>query len=146
MPKKILTIDGGGLRGVFSSAIIEQIEKVVVKKAGEYFDCFLWTSTRAILAALANSISASEPKQFYSDKRRNGFYESAVLADNPAVPLLDYSKEPLEDELKIVFKQEKSLTSKSSSVSRSKTSDEETSSFCFFAAASLVASLEEVPA
>ena len=43
MPKKILTIDGGGIRGVFSAAIIEQMEKATGKKAGEYFDCFYGT-------------------------------------------------------------------------------------------------------
>ncbi len=31
-PKKILTIDGGGLRGVFAAAIIEQMEKAAGKK------------------------------------------------------------------------------------------------------------------
>jgi patatin-like phospholipase/acyl hydrolase len=59
MSKKVLTIDGGGIRGVFSAAVIEQMEKVIGKKAGEYFDCLYGTSTGAILAAaLANGMSA----------------------------------------------------------------------------------------
>lgn len=48
--KRILTIDSGGLRGVFSAAIIERMEAVTGKPAREYFDCFYGTSIGAIPA------------------------------------------------------------------------------------------------
>lgn len=51
-PKKILTIDGGGLRGVFAAAIIEQMEKAAGKKARDIFDCLYGTSTGAILGTI----------------------------------------------------------------------------------------------
>lgn len=63
LPKRILTIDGGGLRGVFSAAIIERMETVTGKPARDYFDCFYGTSTGAILAAgLTHGMPASELK------------------------------------------------------------------------------------
>ena len=48
-PKKILTIDGGGLCGVFAAAIIEQMEEAAGRRARGIFDCFYDTSTGAIL-------------------------------------------------------------------------------------------------
>lgn len=67
MTKRILTIDGGGLRGVFSAAIVEQMEKVHDGKvAADIFDCFVGTSAGALLAAgLASGKSAGELKNVY---------------------------------------------------------------------------------
>jgi len=67
MTKRILTIDGGGIRGVFSAAIIEQMEKVYGgKPACEIFDCFVGTSAGSVLAAgLAAGKSATELKQVF---------------------------------------------------------------------------------
>jgi uncharacterized protein len=104
MAKKILTIDGGGIRGVFSAAIIEQIEKTIGRKAGDYFDCLYGTSTGAILAAaLAKGMTGSELKRFYIDRG------AAVFTKLPFYKVIDrylywtYSKEGLEDELRSVF-------------------------------------------
>ena len=69
IPKRILTIDGGGLRGVFAASIIEQMELVTGKSARDLFDCFYGTSTGAILAAgLAIGMRAAELKNFYLEK------------------------------------------------------------------------------
>lgn len=67
MTKHILTIDGGGIRGVFSAAIIEQMEQMNGgKPASELFDCFVGTSAGSLLAAgLAAGRSASELKQVF---------------------------------------------------------------------------------
>ncbi|MCX2982811.1 hypothetical protein EYC98_18265 [Halieaceae bacterium IMCC14734] len=67
MTKRILTIDGGGIRGVFSAAIIEQMEIANGgKPACELFDCFVGTSAGSLLAAgLAKGISAGELKQHF---------------------------------------------------------------------------------
>ncbi len=49
MTRRILSIDGGGVRGVFSAAVIEQMEKVNGgKPACEIFDCFVGTSAGSI--------------------------------------------------------------------------------------------------
>ena len=42
MARRVLSIDGGGLRGVFSAAIIEQMEALYGgRPACEIFDCFV---------------------------------------------------------------------------------------------------------
>src|SRR6266540_1150086 len=101
MPKKILTIDGGGIRGVFSAAIIEQMEAAIGKKAGEYFDCLYGTSTGAILAAaLAKGMSSSELKQFYLEKGAKVFTKLPFYKIIKRNLYWTYSKEGLEKELK----------------------------------------------
>jgi hypothetical protein len=102
--KRILTIDGGGIRGVFAAAIIDQMEKVSGKRASEIFDCFYGTSTGAILAAgLASGISARELKQFYLDKGAHIFEKLPWYRIVGRALYWTYSKEPLEAELRRVF-------------------------------------------
>ncbi len=103
-PKRILTIDGGGLRGVFSAAIIERMEAVTGKPAREYFDCFYGTSTGAILAAgLAHGMPASELKQFYLDKGAQVFEKLPFYQIIKKLLYWTYSKKELEKELQRVF-------------------------------------------
>lgn len=64
--KRILTIDGGGLRGVFSAAIIEQMEQAGGRPAAEIFDCIGGTSAGSLLAAgLACGLPAAELKKAF---------------------------------------------------------------------------------
>lgn len=106
--KKILTVDGGGIRGVFAAAIIEQMEKAVSKPAGEIFDCFYGTSTGAILAAgLASGMTAGELKQFYLEKGSKVFEKFPWYRIVKRNLYWTYSKKALEDELKAVFKNKK---------------------------------------
>ena len=104
VPKRILTIDGVGLRGVFAAAIIEQMEAVTGKRAKDIFDCFYGTSTGAILAVgLANGMPASELKQFYLEKGANVFEKFPFYRIIKRLLYWTYSKEHLEKELKGVF-------------------------------------------
>ncbi|MBK8983022.1 MAG: patatin-like phospholipase family protein [Ignavibacteria bacterium] len=48
--KKILTIDGGGIRGVLPARILHEIEKRTKKPIAELFDLIAGTSTGGILA------------------------------------------------------------------------------------------------
>ena len=48
--KKILTIDGGGIRGVLPARILHEIEKRMKKPISEIFDLIAGTSTGGILA------------------------------------------------------------------------------------------------
>ena len=74
--KRILTIDGGGLRGAFSASIIEVMENVTRKPARELFDCFYGTSTGAALAeGLAQGKSAFELRKFYIENGRQVFHK-----------------------------------------------------------------------
>lgn len=62
---KILTIDGGGFRGLFSATVLSEIEKVNGSIAG-HFDLLCGTSTGGLIAlALAAGRSAQEVVDFY---------------------------------------------------------------------------------
>lgn len=73
-PRRILTIDGGGLRGVVAIAFLEEIERAISRQAGhpvplrDHFDLIGGTSTGAIIAtALALNMSLKELKARYFD-------------------------------------------------------------------------------
>jgi predicted acylesterase/phospholipase RssA len=70
-PKRLLALDGGGLRGAISVAFLERIEKVLDDhfgrqiRLGDFFDLVGGTSTGAIIAgAIALGYRASEIKTF----------------------------------------------------------------------------------
>lgn len=77
---KILSIDGGGIKGLFSATILSEIERVNGSFA-EHFDLLCGTSTGGLIAlALAAGRSAEEIAQFYRNwgpkifPNRNLFY------------------------------------------------------------------------
>ena len=56
--KKILTLDGGGIRGMIAVEVLKEIEDLLRKESGkenlvlaDYFDYISGTSTGAIIAA-----------------------------------------------------------------------------------------------
>lgn len=64
--KRILSIDGGGLRGFFSLSFIQSIENKIDGHFADYFDLIAGTSTGGIIAlALGLGDSADEILQFY---------------------------------------------------------------------------------
>src|SRR2546423_12361030 len=71
-PKRILSLDGGGVRGVISVAFLERIEATLTAQAGEnvrlgdWFDLVGGTSTGAIIATgLALGKSTGDLKDIY---------------------------------------------------------------------------------
>ncbi len=72
-PKRILSIDGGGVRGALALAFLEEIETALATRAGhtvrlcDYFDLIGGTSTGAIIGGiLALGYSASQLRDFYT--------------------------------------------------------------------------------
>lgn len=66
MKKRILTIDGGGIRGIIPAVICVEIEKQTGKKINELFDLISGTSTGTILGAgLAVGIPAQDILNMY---------------------------------------------------------------------------------
>ena len=70
MPKvRILSLDGGGLRGAFSAAFLAHLEKQLSQPLVKHFDLIAGTSTGAIIAlGLAAGLSAAEILDFYRKK------------------------------------------------------------------------------
>lgn len=64
--KKILTLDGGGSKGVFTLGILLELEKKVNKRLCDYFDLIYGTSTGSIIGSLiALGMSIEEIKKYY---------------------------------------------------------------------------------
>ena len=63
---KILSIDGGGIKGLYSAAFLAKIEEKLDKKAGDCFDMICGTSTGGLIAlGLACGKPASELRDLY---------------------------------------------------------------------------------
>jgi len=71
---KILSIDGGGIRGVFSSKILEHLETKYNCHLADYFDLICGTSTGGLIAlALSLKIPAREITNFYEEHGKSIF-------------------------------------------------------------------------
>jgi hypothetical protein len=73
-PKRILALDGGGIRGIITIAFLERLEQLLDSATGkavrlcDWFDLVGGTSTGAIIAtAVALGFRAAEIKSFYEE-------------------------------------------------------------------------------
>ena len=76
LPFRILSIDGGGIKGIFPSAILAYLEqeRLQGRSIGDYFDLIAGTSTGGILAlGLGAGLTASELLHMYLDEGHNVF-------------------------------------------------------------------------
>ncbi len=65
-PFKILSIDGGGIKGLYSASILAQLEKQSGKRVTDCFDMICGTSTGGLIAlGLASGKSANELAEMY---------------------------------------------------------------------------------
>jgi hypothetical protein len=80
--KRILTIDGGGIRGTFPAAFLANLEKDLPYPIGRYFDLISGTSTGGIIAiGLALGMSAGDILKLYEDQG------PAIFAQTQSGPL-----------------------------------------------------------
>ena len=64
--KRILVLDGGGIKGAFAASFLQTIEENTGKKIADHFDLIAGTSTGGIIAlGLGLGMSANEITQFY---------------------------------------------------------------------------------
>ena len=99
--KRILAIDGGGLRGLYAATILAEIEKKLGIRISDYFELICGTSTGAIIsAALACGISAETIKDLYLKEG------AAIFKKRNIVPFIKshYGSEKLYSCLKKQFK------------------------------------------
>jgi len=72
--KKILSIDGGGIKGVFPAAFLAEIEEKLGKPIIDYFDLIVGTSTGGIIAlGLGLGFSPREILSMYEDNAEKIF-------------------------------------------------------------------------
>jgi len=71
---KILSLDGGGIKGVYSLAFLSQIEDYLGSPINNYFDLIVGTSTGGIIAlGLGKGFSANDLLEFYEQMGKNIF-------------------------------------------------------------------------
>lgn len=87
-PKKILTLDGGGIRGMITVEVLRRIEDILRQQTGggddfvlaDYFDYIAGTSTGAIIAAaLSLGWSVEKIGRFYEDSGALMFDKASIL-------------------------------------------------------------------
>ena len=87
-PKKILALDGGGIRGILSVEILARIETLLREKLGkddkfvlaDYFDFFAGTSTGGIIAAcLSWGMTVDKVRNFYLENGKEMFDKASIL-------------------------------------------------------------------
>lgn len=65
---KILTLDGGGIKGLYAAKLLAQIELKTGKLIGDYFDMICGTSTGGLLAlAITTGIPCKQISKFYEE-------------------------------------------------------------------------------
>lgn len=75
--RRILTIDGGGIRGTFPAAFLANLEEDLEKPIGRYFDLISGTSTGGIIAiGLGFGMRAAEILKFYEEQGPTIFGQS----------------------------------------------------------------------
>ena len=68
-PFRILSLDGGGIKGTFTAAVLAQLEEMTGKRVADHFDLITGTSTGGIIAiALGLGVPAGELLEFYVTK------------------------------------------------------------------------------
>jgi uncharacterized protein len=86
--KKILALDGGGIRGILSVEILAKIERVLREKLGkdekfvlaDYFDFIAGTSTGGIIAAcLSRGMTVDRIRNFYLQNGAEMFDKASLL-------------------------------------------------------------------
>jgi patatin-like phospholipase/acyl hydrolase len=113
-PRKLLALDGGGIRGVLTLQVLIRMEELLRPHSGQgddfrlcnYFDYIGGTSTGAIIAAgLARGMSAKELSDFYMKAGPAMFDKSFILFRLRHL----YESKPLQVELQKTFGEDTTL-------------------------------------
>ncbi len=107
-PKKILTLDGGGIRGIMTVEVLAGIEKILRDKQkndklvlANWFDFFAGTSTGAIIATcLSLGMSTDEIRTFYVASGEDMFDKASIFK---RYTMNKYEDEKLAGKLREVF-------------------------------------------
>ncbi|HEX9490360.1 MAG TPA: CBASS cGAMP-activated phospholipase [Stellaceae bacterium] len=96
--RRVLTIDGGGIKGVFPAAFLAEIEDRIGEPIYDYFDLIAGTSTGGILAiGLGLGLTAGELLQLYKEFGARIFQPRPVTGGLRRLLRAKYSLEPLRE-------------------------------------------------
>jgi hypothetical protein len=102
--KRILSIDGGGIKGVFPASFLATVEDSLGKPVTDYFDLVVGTSTGGIIAlGLGLGLSAKKISEFYLSHGPGIFGGNRVLRYLRRFGVSKYSPAPLRDAALEVF-------------------------------------------
>ena len=113
-PRKLLALDGGGIRGVLTLQVLIRMEEILRDASGQgkrfrlchFFDYIGGTSTGAIIAAgLAIGMSAKELSDFYMEAGPAMFDKSFILFRLRHL----YESQPLKEKLQETFGKDRQL-------------------------------------
>ena len=99
--KRILSLDGGGMKGLGILSFFKLLEEKTGKHPAEHFDYCIGTSTGALILAclLLLKFSVEETRKLYLEMGKVVFQEKMSLLSSPNA----YDPEPLEKLLKSYF-------------------------------------------
>jgi len=73
-PFKILSIDGGGIKGLYSASVLARLEEKAGVKSGDCFDMICGTSTGGLIAlGLSNGMAAADLAKLYLERGKEIF-------------------------------------------------------------------------
>ena len=102
--RRILSIDGGGFKGVYPTAFLAFIEDQIGRSVADYFDLIVGSSTGGIVAlSLGLGMSAREILEMYEELGPKLFDHHSVLGTFKRITGTEYNPKPLEDILRTRF-------------------------------------------
>jgi patatin-like phospholipase/acyl hydrolase len=91
MTFRVLSFDGGGIRGVMSAVMLQAIEKEIGQPLNKYFDLIAGTSTGSILAtAIAMGKTSQEIIKLYQDNGQRIFPYSSLFSWDRLALIMKY--------------------------------------------------------
>ena len=106
--KRILAIDGGGIKGVFPASFLATVEDSIQDNVANYFDLIVGTSTGGIIAlGLGLGLSAKEILAFYEKSGPRIFRGNRLLQWLRWLGISKYRKAPLREALVARFGEQK---------------------------------------
>ena len=102
--KRVLSIDGGGIKGVFPASFLATVEDSIGDNVANYFDLIVGTSTGGIIAlGLGLGLSAKEILAFYEESGPLIFGGNRLLRGLRCLSTTKYNRGPLNKALKDRF-------------------------------------------
>lgn len=106
--RRVLSIDGGGIKGVFPAAFLATLEDAIGSKVADYFDLIVGTSTGGIIAlGLGLGLSAIEILGFYEEYGPRIFSKRTLLSKLRHWIFAKYGDEGLRQALEKTFRDRK---------------------------------------